>query len=152
MNYSWIESIFGPVSAVFDNDTTLRCLIFENPDKLSVFFPNIHLNHAPQLNAIIQDIITNKKKILFKAEGTPFQEVVWKELLNIPEGETTTYQQVANNIQKSTAVRAVATAIGKNPISYVIPCHRVIASNGSLGGYRWGLKIKKELLSYERSL
>jgi methylated-DNA-[protein]-cysteine S-methyltransferase len=82
--------------------------------------------------------------------GTEFQKRVWKELLKIPYGKTVSYQSIANKIGTN-GVRAVGSAIGKNPLCIVIPCHRVIASNGGLGGYSGGLTIKKALLSMERS-
>jgi len=81
--------------------------------------------------------------------GTNFQTKVWKALLAIPEGEVITYREIAQKIGSPHAVRAVGTACGKNPIAFVIPCHRVIASDGGLGGYRWGLERKKLLLAWE---
>jgi O-6-methylguanine DNA methyltransferase len=83
-------------------------------------------------------------------DGTQFQKQVWQALLTIPAGQTTTYQEIANQINKSKAVRAVGSAIGSNPVSWLIPCHRVIRSDGGLGGYLWGLKKKQQLLDYER--
>ncbi len=82
-------------------------------------------------------------------EGTEFQKKVWTELLNIPYGETTTYQQMANKLGDPKVIRAAASANGKNPISIVIPCHRVIGSDGSLTGYAGGLHRKKWLLELE---
>lgn len=82
-------------------------------------------------------------------EGTEFQKKVWTELLNIPYGETTTYQQMANKLGDPKVIRAAASANGKNPISIVIPCHRIIGSDGSLTGYAGGLHRKKWLLELE---
>jgi len=84
-----------------------------------------------------------------QAEGTPFQREVWQALLAIPFGSVVTYHQIANAIGRPTAVRAVAIAIGANPIAWLIPCHRVIRSDGSLGGYRWGLSRKQAMLAWE---
>ena len=84
--------------------------------------------------------------------GTPFQQLVWKSLLEIPYGETTTYQDIGNKIGKTTAVRAIGNAIGKNPLLIVIPCHRVIRKNGDLGGFREGLDLKRTLLELERKV
>ncbi|MBR7539075.1 methylated-DNA--[protein]-cysteine S-methyltransferase, partial [Mycobacterium tuberculosis] len=78
--------------------------------------------------------------------GTPFQQTVWEALLKIPYGKTISYAQLANHIGQPTACRAVANANGKNPISLIIPCHRVIASDGKLGGYTGGIEIKQTLL------
>lgn len=84
------------------------------------------------------------------SSGTPFQQKVWQELLKIPYGQTISYAQLAKNIGQPTAYRAVANANGRNPISLIVPCHRVIASNGGLGGYTGGLEIKQQLLDLEQ--
>ena len=81
--------------------------------------------------------------------GSPFQIKVWEALLQIQAGQVVTYSEVATAINKPSSVRAVATAIGRNPISFLIPCHRVIQKSGSLGGYHWGLPIKKRILNFE---
>lgn len=85
------------------------------------------------------------------AIGTPFQQKVWQQLLKIPYGETISYAKLAENIGQPTAFRAVANANGKNPIALLVPCHRVIASDGSLGGYTGGVAIKQQLLTLENS-
>lgn len=81
--------------------------------------------------------------------GTPFQIQVWQALLRIPRGAVTSYEALASYIGKPKAARAVGTANGANPISYLIPCHRVIRKSGTLGGYRWGLGRKLAMLSQE---
>jgi methylated-DNA-[protein]-cysteine S-methyltransferase len=83
-------------------------------------------------------------------QGTPFQQKVWSELLKIPYGETTSYGELARRIGNSNANRAVGLANGSNPIPIVIPCHRVIGSNGKLTGYDGGLPIKEKLLALEK--
>lgn len=83
--------------------------------------------------------------------GTPFQETVWKELQSIPYGATSNYTQIAKQIDRPKAVRAVGSAIGKNPVLMVIPCHRVLTKANTLGGYRGGLKMKQDLLTLEQS-
>jgi methylated-DNA-[protein]-cysteine S-methyltransferase len=83
------------------------------------------------------------------AMGTPFQKRVWHELSKITYGETRSYQQIADAIDAPKAVRAVATAVGRNPLSIIVPCHRVVASNGKLTGYSGGIKCKEMLLSLE---
>lgn len=82
-------------------------------------------------------------------QGTPFQQAVWKSLLRIPYGQTATYTDIAASIGNPKSIRAVGTAIGKNPILYAIPCHRVINKNGKLGGFRGGLPLKQNLLQLE---
>lgn len=84
-----------------------------------------------------------------KLTGTDFQKEVWKEVYKIPYGSTRSYKDIALCINKPRAVRAVATAIGKNPLMIVIPCHRVIGSDGALHGYAYGLKLKRYLLDLE---
>ncbi len=83
--------------------------------------------------------------------GTPFQKQVWTELLKVPYGQTASYQDVAKRIGRPKAVRAVGTANGSNALALVIPCHRIIAANGSLGGYGAGLVVKKRLLALENT-
>ncbi|MDQ8737014.1 methylated-DNA--[protein]-cysteine S-methyltransferase [Paenibacillus sp. LHD-38] len=85
----------------------------------------------------------------FDYHGTDFQLKVWRALNDIPYGQTKSYSDIANLIQRPAAVRAVGTAIGANPILITIPCHRVIGKNGSLTGYRGGMEMKKKLLHLE---
>ena len=82
-------------------------------------------------------------------QATAFQRRVWEELRKIPYGTTKTYSQVARAIGKPTAIRAVARACATNPVSVVVPCHRVVREDGNLAGYRWGLERKRELLEHE---
>jgi AraC family transcriptional regulator of adaptative response/methylated-DNA-[protein]-cysteine methyltransferase len=84
-------------------------------------------------------------------QGTAFQRRVWQELQRIPRGTTRTYTQVAQSLGQPTAVRAVARACATNPVSIVVPCHRVIRGDGTLAGYRWGLSRKEQLLAAERT-
>jgi AraC family transcriptional regulator of adaptative response/methylated-DNA-[protein]-cysteine methyltransferase len=81
--------------------------------------------------------------------GTDFEVEVWETLLKIPVGEATTYAEVARRIGRPTAFRAVGAAIGKNPISFVVPCHRVVGSSGGLTGYHWGVPRKRAILGWE---
>ena len=82
-------------------------------------------------------------------KGTNFQLKVWRALLQVPDGTVTTYGEIAAAIGASTASRAVGSAVGSNPISYIIPCHRVLRSTGELGGYAWGLDRKRVMLAFE---
>src|SRR4030095_12293191 len=83
-------------------------------------------------------------------QGTAFQKRVWEQLRRIPYGKTASYRDIARMIGKKTAYRAVGNANGKNPLCIIVPCHRVIAADGSLGGYSGGLKIKTQLLKLEQ--
>ncbi|MEO1764453.1 MAG: methylated-DNA--[protein]-cysteine S-methyltransferase, partial [Cyanobacteria bacterium J06629_18] len=81
--------------------------------------------------------------------GTAFQKQVWEALKKIPYGETCTYKDIANQIDKPQSVRAVGNACGANPVALIVPCHRVVKNDGGLGGYRWGIERKKKLLNQE---
>ena len=81
--------------------------------------------------------------------GAPFQIKVWEALLQIPSGQVTTYSEIAGAIGSPRAVRAVGTAVGRNPVSWLIPCHRVLRKSGGLGGYHWGLPVKRAMLAWE---
>lgn len=93
----------------------------------------------------------NQESLNFEFSGTDFQVKVWQATLNIPAGKTLTYQELAQKIGNPKAFRAVANALGQNKIAYFIPCHRVVRKNGELGGYKWGIDIKKALLIAEKS-
>lgn len=81
--------------------------------------------------------------------GAPFQIKVWEALLRIPSGHVTTYSEIAGAIGHPQAVRAVGTAVGRNPVSWLIPCHRALRKSGGLGGYHWGLPVKRAMLAWE---
>ena len=122
-----------------------------SPHELNKSSPDnaIILNTIEQIN----DYVAGKRQV-FDIEmdvsiGTPFQQKVWQALQNIPYGQTISYAQLAQNIGQPSAFRAVAHANAKNPISLLIPCHRVIASDGGLGGYTGGIAIKQALLAVE---
>ncbi|WP_409479673.1 methylated-DNA--[protein]-cysteine S-methyltransferase [Pseudobdellovibrio sp. HCB154] len=101
----------------------------------------------------INEYLAGKRKtfdIPLKLEGTAFQKRVWAELLKIPYGTTKSYKEIAVSLKNPNACRAVGTANGRNPISLIVPCHRVINEGGKLGGYAGGLPIKKLLLTLEK--
>ena len=81
--------------------------------------------------------------------GTPFQLAVWEKLLEVEEGKTLSYSELAQSVGKPKAVRAVANAVGDNPVGYLVPCHRIIGKAGDLRGYRWGTDVKKAMLEFE---
>lgn len=113
--------------------------------------------YDPQSTQPLYDLIFNsatfrdQKPLTLLVKGTNFQIQVWRALLKVPFGGMTTYQTVAEMIGCPTATRAVGNAVGKNPIGYLIPCHRVIRESGELGGYRWGLERKTIILGWEAS-
>lgn len=81
--------------------------------------------------------------------GAPFQIKVWEALLRVPAGHVTTYSDIATAIGNPRAVRAVGTALGKNPVAWLIPCHRALRKSGAIGGYHWGLPVKRAMLAWE---
>ena len=100
----------------------------------------------------IKEYLDGKRKsfdIPFALEGTKFQKKVWLELLKIPYGEIITYKELAQRINNPKAVRAVGGACNRNPLAIIIPCHRVVGSNGKLVGYRYSIELKKYLLDLE---
>lgn len=107
------------------------------------------LGYSTRIKAYFDGDLTALESIEVKTAGTPFQQLVWKALLDIPAGRTDTYGHLAQRIGRPSAVRAVGLANGQNPISLVIPCHRVIGSNGKLTGYGGGLDRKQWLLEHE---
>lgn len=101
----------------------------------------------------LKEYLSGKRKnfdIEIEMIGTEFQKKVWKELLNIPYGETRSYKDIAIAIGNGKACRAVGNANNKNPIAIIVPCHRVVGSNGSMTGYAGGLDIKEKLLKIEK--
>lgn len=89
-----------------------------------------------------------ERKIDLDLNGTPFQTIVWGELQKIPKGQTATYEQLAERLGRSKAIRAVAMACGQNPVAVLVPCHRAVGKK-DIGGYRWGVERKIELLRRE---
>ncbi|MCZ4317831.1 methylated-DNA--[protein]-cysteine S-methyltransferase [Aequorivita viscosa] len=129
----------GLTSVLFKDAETVT-----NPKKI----PNELINAVVQLQEYFEG---ERKKFNLKLspEGTDFQKRVWQQLQEIPFGKTMSYQQMANQLGNPKVIRAAASANGKNPISIIIPCHRVIGSDGLLTGYAGGLHRKKWLLEHE---
>ncbi len=122
-------------------------------EQLTRDWPNASLSRNDRLSTeLALQIFKSKTSTPPKLDlhGTEFQIRVWKALLEIPRGKTTTYSQLAKRIGKPKAARAVGNAVGKNRIAYLIPCHRVIREDGSLGGFRWGSNCKAKLLAHEK--
>ena len=96
-----------------------------------------------------KSILDQTKEVNLCLIGSKLQIQVWKALLKIPTGTVVSYTTLAKYIGKPKAVRSIATAIGKNPLCWLIPCHRVLRASGELGGYHWGLNIKRRMLTFE---
>jgi len=140
--------LLPPLPKAFaDNQATALSVLYEK-------FPNASYNQmvdAIQQNAIFiftQDW-SKLSKIKLHLKGTDFQLKVWETLLKIPMGRLTTYGDIASKLNNPNASRAVGTAIGDNPVAFLIPCHRVIRSSGELGGYHWGLTRKAAIIGWE---
>lgn len=103
------------------------------------------------LQAYLRGDLSAIEALPVETAGTPFQREVWRALRDIPAGTTTTYAQLAERISRPKAVRAVGAANGANPVSIVVPCHRVVGANASLTGYAGGLERKRWLLDHERA-
>jgi O-6-methylguanine DNA methyltransferase len=113
-------------------------------------FPNVHrLLKRYHKYTLIESPINLPEKMDCLLAGTPFQHAVWKALLTIPRGKTASYQEIAMHVGKPKAVRAVGNAVGANPLSLLIPCHRILGSQGHIGGYYWGIAEKIHLLKEE---
>ena len=118
--------------------------LIEDASKLTVYIEEIKQYLVGNDN--------NFSSLPLDLQGTAFQLQVWQALQQIPYGETKTYSQIAQQLSKPNSVRAVASAIGKNPVLLVVPCHRVIAKDGSLSGYRDGTQQKQNLLQLESNV
>lgn len=158
INYSFADSPFGKL--IVASTTKGICHLFFEEDEeqalsgLKSRFPNAiyrQVMDQSQQDAlfIFQKDWRQLNQIKLHLSGTSFQLKVWESLLTIPEGRLTTYGNLAEKINKPKAFRAVGSAIGSNPVAFLIPCHRVIQSSGHLGGYRWGTTRKSVLIGWE---
>ncbi len=154
IEYTWMESPVGRLLIAGD-ESGLRRILFERgrsvvgPEPGWRDNPAAHGEAIRQLKAYFAGVL-REFTLPLAPQGTPFQQRVWRELLNIPYGSTMSYGEIARRLGNGGASRAVGLANGSNPIAIVIPCHRVIGSNGSLTGYGGGLKTKDWLLALER--
>ncbi len=156
------HSPLGEILFVSDSDGALRALDFVDYEQrlnrlLRLHYGAYQLDPAPAPLAVVNALtgyfagdLDAVAKLRVATGGTPFQREVWAALRRIPAGRTTTYGELAVQLGRSGASRAVGLANGSNPIAIVVPCHRVIASNGALTGYAGGLQRKRWLLEHER--
>ena len=159
INYGWTLSPFGQCLIYFYNDYIVG-LAFNGSNTRKA--AEIDMTSRWKKSRFFRDNQKTSrwgKKIFYQNEdlnlmvwGTTFQTDVWSALLNISFGRTVTYSEISHLIKAPNSVRAVATAIGKNPIAWLIPCHRVISKSSALSGYHWGLELKQKMLHYEGSL
>ncbi|MGE8683798.1 MAG: methylated-DNA--[protein]-cysteine S-methyltransferase [Acinetobacter sp.] len=157
LSYLFLDSPVGRLKLVA-HETALVAVIWENENpnrvRLAELVENpqhpILLKTVQQLNEYFQGK-RQKFDLPLDFEGTEFQQKVWQALLTIPFGETRSYKQIAEQVGNVKAVRAVGAANGKNPISIIAPCHRVVGANGKLVGFAGGLENKDILLKIEKT-
>lgn len=156
IRYGWFDSPFGPALSM-GTDRGLCGLAFSaetGPDHamadLTARWPKATYIEDPAAIANwTRAALGLSGDTALHMIGAPFQLQVWEALLRIPSGHVTTYSQIAQSIGRPKAVRAVGTAVGRNPVSLLIPCHRALRKSGALGGYHWGLPVKRALLAWE---
>lgn len=158
INYSFNESPFGKLLIASTPKGICYMVFVDNEtyalNNLKQQFPKATLEFKSEFThqsavSIFKDDWSETFEIELHLKGTDFQLKVWRALLKIPFGKLSTYGNIAKQIGRPNASRAVGTAIGNNPISFLIPCHRVIQSNGNIGGYMWGNTRKKAIIGWE---
>jgi AraC family transcriptional regulator of adaptative response/methylated-DNA-[protein]-cysteine methyltransferase len=113
-------------------------------------WPAARLVEAPEaLAPAVAALVHDRGSVTVRLSGTAFQVQVWRALAEVPRGKVISYAMLAHRIGRPTALRAVGTAVGQNPVSWAIPCHRVTRTDGGIGGYHWGAGIKRALLARE---
>lgn len=157
INYSFAKSPFGDVIIASTQKGICYLAFIENEKKafanLQSRFPSANYNFM--IDEIQQNGLLNfhtnlsLNQIKLHLNGTSFQLKVWTTLLKIPMGYLSTYGEIAMEIGSSGASRAVGSAIGKNPVAFIIPCHRVVQASGNIGGYRWGSARKVKIIDWE---
>ena len=152
-----IDSPVGRLTLIA-SDIGLAAILWEDDDPARVrLSPRVERPDHPILieaEAQLADYFAGRRQaftVPHDPQGTPFQQQVWKALRQIPFGETRSYAAIARAIGRPSATRAVGAANGRNPLSIIAPCHRVIGSNGTLTGFAGGLVVKEQLLAHERS-
>jgi len=154
--WGWFDTAFGEALAM-GTDRGLCGLAFaaETGREAAVAdmrsrWPKASYLEAPErLEAWVRGAFGGGGETRLHLIGAPFQIKVWEALLQVPSGHVTTYSDIATAIGSPKAVRAVGTAVGRNPVSWIIPCHRALRKAGGLGGYHWGLGIKRAMLAWE---
>ena len=158
INYSFSETVFGNVIIASTKKGICYLAFYDNKgeafEQLHKLFPNAvyeQLTDIHQANALsfFSREWNNLDAIRLHLKGTPFQIKVWEALLKIPMGQLSTYSSIAGSIDNIKASRAVGTAVGDNPVAFLIPCHRVIRSTGEFGHYHWGPVRKSVMIGWE---
>lgn len=157
IRWAVVATSLGPMLVAATDKGVCRLSFNEGREALVGRFPHAELIEGGEAFAgLLAGVIASvenpaaMREVPLDVQGTAFQEAVWRELQRIPPGETRSYAQIAAAVGKPVAVRAAGSANGANNVAVLIPCHRVIRSDGTLGGYAYGLEIKKTLLKKER--
>ena len=154
-NFGYMKSPLGILKISCDKDSVTKIQVLDDCCQ-GFLIKNTSHEESPVIQLAKEELnryfsgVLNVFTVKLNPNGTEFQKKVWGELLKIPYGKTICYEELAIRIGKPTAARAVGNANGKNPIPIIIPCHRVIARNGSCGGYALGSDLKKFLLDLEK--
>lgn len=154
--YGYFDGPFGDTLAMATDKGLCGLAFTEETGRDAAFadmaarWPEAQYVEAPEnLAPLVEAAFAQSGEARLHLIGAPFQIKVWEALLSVPSGHVTTYSEIARAIGNPRAVRAVGTAVGRNPISYLIPCHRALRKTGALGGYHWGLPVKRALLAWE---
>jgi len=156
IRWGWFESPFGP-ALVMGTDRGICGLAFAAETGADATLADLRsrwpeadfVEDPDHLRAWASAALGMSGETQLHMIGAPFQLKVWEALLTIPSGHVTTYSEIAQAIGNPRAVRAVGTAVGRNPVSWLIPCHRALRKSGALGGYHWGLPVKRAMLAWE---
>ncbi|SEO70817.1 AraC family transcriptional regulator, regulatory protein of adaptative response / methylated-DNA-[protein]-cysteine methyltransferase [Salinihabitans flavidus] len=156
VRHGWFDGPFGQTLAM-GTDRGLCGLAFAEetgPEAafadMTARWPMARFTHDPEsVRGWVEAAFAQKGEARLHMIGTPMQIKVWEALMRIPSGHVSTYSEIAQAVGNPRAVRAVGTAIGRNPVSFLIPCHRALRKSGGLGGYHWGLPVKRAILAYE---
>ncbi|MFT5886131.1 MAG: methylated-DNA-[protein]-cysteine S-methyltransferase [Arcticibacterium sp.] len=148
---SYFESPIGILKLVTDSEAVQEVLFCDKAGESDLNLPKISFELTEQLTAYFADYL-KEFSLRLNPQGTDFQKRVWLALGKLTFGKTATYIDIANSLGEPKVIRAAASANGKNPISIIIPCHRVIGKNGNLTGYAGGLNRKRWLLDHENRL
>ncbi|NRB16608.1 MAG: methylated-DNA--[protein]-cysteine S-methyltransferase [Rhodobacteraceae bacterium] len=156
ISWGWFDSPFGLALAMgtakgicglgFAAETGAEATMADMRSR----WPKANFNEDPvMLRPLVTAAFDQRGETALHMIGAPLQIKVWEALLRIPSGQVSTYSEIAQSIGAPRAQRAVGTAVGRNPVSWLIPCHRALRKSGALGGYHWGLPVKRAMLAFE---
>jgi AraC family transcriptional regulator of adaptative response/methylated-DNA-[protein]-cysteine methyltransferase len=156
VRYGWFASPFGDALAM-GTDRGLCGMAFTEDCGRDAAFADLtgrwpkarFIEDAGAIRPWVEAAFAQSGEARLHLIGAPFQIKVWEALLTVPSGHVTTYSEIARAVGHPAAIRAAGTAVGRNPVSFLIPCHRALRKSGELGGYHWGLPVKRAMLAWE---